>query len=171
MPTRCGWLAAIHSQGEQPYPPDLGATTGPAPTSHQPAEHLGGYRGAHHHRAVTVGNKARRRSGNQVPTVQSRQLAPCPSRPQQPLRRHHRQTSPSDQRDQEACLGLVTRCKPAPSPPTLMQKLYELRRSPVKRGLKTRLLVSAVHGGSRGYRLCHVHPNALHQVSTVTGVL
>ena len=38
LPTRCRWLAAIHSQGEQPYPPDLGATTGPAPTSHQRAE-------------------------------------------------------------------------------------------------------------------------------------
>jgi hypothetical protein len=35
----------------------------------------------------------------------------------------------------------------------------------------TSYLVSAVHGGSRGYRLCRVHPHALHQVPTVTAVL
>jgi hypothetical protein len=57
---------------------------------------------------------------------------------------------------------------PAPNPQTLIQNSYELRHSPVKRGPEnTTYLVSAVHGGSQGYRLCHVHPHALHQVSTV----
>ena len=53
-----------------------------------------------------------------------------------------------------------------------MQYLYELRHNPVKEGPgDTSYLVSALHGGSRGYRLCHVHPHALHQVPTVTAVL
>jgi hypothetical protein len=42
------------------------------------AVQLGGYRGAHHHRAVTVGNKAPA-PVRQVPTVQSRQFCPLPS--------------------------------------------------------------------------------------------
>jgi hypothetical protein len=59
-----------------------------------------------------------------------------------------------------------------PYRPTLMQYLYALRHSPVKkRPENASYLVSAVHGGSRGYRLCHVHTHALYQVSPVTGVL
>jgi len=53
-----------------------------------------------------------------------------------------------------------------------MQYLYGLSHSSVKKGPENAsYLVSAVHGGSRGYRLCHVHPHALYQVSAVTGVL
>jgi hypothetical protein len=133
---------------------------------------IGGYRGANHYRAVTVSNKARRQSGKSSGDGSIQATCALPSQSPAAATTTSSSNFPSDQRDQEACLGLVTRCISAPSPPTLMQNSYELRHSPVKKGPEnTSYLVSAVHGGSRGYRLCHVHPHALHQVSTVTGVL